>query len=342
MRKAWGVALAAVLAGAVACGSDSGEATGPGAASVGLSPPGTPLAAGLVVPVGTQLVGPVFPRAPHVTVTLHAAFEVTSHAAVLQVDGDPFAAWDDLAGQARAIGVPVPGSGVCLWRITSAEVMRANPGTSPETPVSAARPDVADAVDCFAAARGPLSDGTQVIVEMGLWWWPAGAELHVEVSEGALSEGDVDVYPSSYPETDPGPAPATAADQLPERNPTVSVGTGDPFGEQNNCFELGYDRLTVPAGARLIGGGTTPGLVGFARDFAAVLAVDDPEAVLGELRDQLDEPDSTDGDYRLGEERIADGTSVWSLSGGVSAGGGGCYMWGTPDGTAVLVTTSSD
>lgn len=308
MRKVWGLLVAAVLAGAAGCGNDAGEASAPGAASVGLSPPGTPLAAGLVVPVGTQLVGPVF----------------SGRFAVLQVDGDPFRAWDDLAGQAQAIGAPMPGSGVCTWRGAS----------NSETPVSATPPDPAEVLDCMAAANGSLPDGTGVRVTMRLWWWAAGAELHVE-----FREGDVSDYAPVWPTTgDPGPAPVTAAAQLPERDAPDVVETGDPFGIENNCFESGYDRLTLPAGARLVGGGTTPGL----SDFAAVLAVEDPRAVLGDLLDQLDEPDNSDGDYQLDEESLADGTAVWTLSGSVSAGGGACGMSSSPDGTAVLVTTWSD
>jgi hypothetical protein len=308
MRRAWGVVLAAVLAGATACGSESGGASAPSAASVQLSPPGTSLAAGLVVPVGTQLVGPVFP----------------GRSAVLQIDGDPFAAWDELATQAQAIGAPIPGSGVCRWLGPS----------NHETPVSEARPDLAGVLDCMAAANGSLPDGAGVRITMRLWWFAAGAELHVE-----LMEGDVSDLVPVWPDTgDPGPAPAAASAQLPERDAPVVVETGDPFGQENNCFESGYDRLTLPDGARLVGGGTTPGL----RDFAAVLAVDDPEAVLEALRDQLDEPDSSDGNYQLSEGHLTDGTSIWTLSGSVSAGGGACGMSSSPDGTAVLVTTWSD
>jgi hypothetical protein len=212
--------------------------------------------------------------------------------------------------------------------------MGEHPETSPETPVSAARPEVADTLECLAAANGPLSDGAGLRITMRLWWFAAGAELHVEFLGGDVS-GFVPVWPTTG---DPGPAPATAAAQLPRRDAPALVETGDPFGQENNCFESGYDRLTLPDGARLVGGGTTPGL----SDFAAVLAVDDPRAVLEDLRDQLDEPDDTDGDYPLNEERLADGTSVWTLFGSVRAGGGTCGMNSSPDGTAVLVTTRSD
>jgi hypothetical protein len=328
MRRVWGAVLAAVLAGAGACGSHSEDVPAPDAASVRLAPPGSPLAAGLVVPVGTRLVGPVF---PHVSDPLAPG---AGRLAVLGVDGNPFAAWDDLAGQAQDIGVPLAGSGVCTWR-RSLPVPGADHTPNVDTPVAAARPEIADSLSCEAAASGLLGDGTGVRVSMRLWWWAAGAELHVQILEG-----DLDDYVSVWPTTgDPGPAPATAAGQLPRRDAPVAVGPGDRFGRENDCVESGYDRLALPAGSRLVGGGTTPGL---ATDFAAVLAVEDAEAVLGELQAQLDEPDSSDGSYGLSEEPLADGTLVWSLGGAVSAGGGGCAMWSSPDGTALLVTTSSD
>jgi hypothetical protein len=316
MRRAWGVVLAAVLVGAAGCGDDP-EAE--------LFPPGTPLAAGLDVPVGTQLVGPVFPY------VVEEESTGTSRFAVLRVDGDPFAAWDDLAAQAQDTGVRMPRSSICHWRSTTADPVTFGP--YPDVPVSMSRPDHADAMSCQAGATGPPANGAQVRVEMQLWWWGAGAELHVEISEG----GPVDR--PAYPTYSERSAPATAVAQLPELAPRPSDGPGSPFGQENNCFETGYGRLTVPGGARLLGGGTTPGLYA---DFSAVLAVEDPEAVLRELEDQLDDPDETGGDYRVDAARLADGTTVWQLSGSVSAGGGGCGMLSSPDGTAVLVTTRSD
>ena len=315
--------LAAVLVGAAGCGDDP-EAE--------LSPPGTPLAAGLEVPVGSELVGPVFPRPLDSSAADQGLPQRSSTVAVMRVDGDPFAAWDDLADQARALGLQMPASGVCEWHLARplAEVPPAPTGG----PVEQARPDLADTLDCQASARGPLSDGTQSMVDMRLWWWDAGAELHVQISEGGVAEP-----PYSYPETDSGPAPVTAGDDLPEREPQASVDEGDPFGSENNCFEAGYDRLTLPDGARLVGGGTTPGVY---VDFAAVLAVDDAEAVLRRLMDQLDDPDDSGGKYGVREERLADGTPIWLLTGAVQAGGGVCAMWSSPDGKAVLVTTTGD
>jgi len=325
MRRAWCVLLPIVLAFA-ACGTDpDSDASPDGDQAVQLAAPGTRLVAGLVVPPGAQLVGPVFPAVPFEG----GPEQTTTHAAVLELDGNPFAAWDDLARQAHDIGVAVPGSGICWWLPTSPGVGEAPPGAS----VLERRPAEADALVCEAGARGPLVDGSQVMVQLRLWWWAAGAELHLEVTEGDMGEA-----PYSYPDADPGPAPATAVDDLPERDEPSSVDVGDPFGRENNCFEVGYRRLTLPDGARLVGGGATPGL----KDFAAVLAVEDAKAVLEDLRDQLDDPDDANGHYRLTEENLADGTPVWVLAGGVDAGGGGCYMWSSPQGNAILVTTSSD
>lgn len=315
--------LAAVLVGAAGCGDDL-EAE--------LSPPGTPLAAGLEVPVGSELVGPVFLRPPDSSAPDQGTPQRSNSVAVMRVDGDPFAAWDDLAGQARALGLQMPASGVCAWH--RARPLAEAPTARTSGPVDQERPDLADTLDCQAVAGGPLPDGTQVMVGMRLWWWDAGAELYVDISEGGTPEP-----PSAYPATDTGPAPAMALDQLPEQEPQPSVDVGDPFGRENNCFEAGYGRLTLPDGARLLGGGTTPGLY---VDFAAVLAVDDAESVLSRLEDQLDDPDDSGGDYGIREERLADGTSIWVLSGAVEAGGGVCAMWSSPDGKAVLVTTTGD
>lgn len=320
--RAWGVVLATVLVAAGTCG----VGTRPG-----LSPPGTPLAAGLVVPVGAQLVGPVFARPPDPAAGDRGRTPVTSDVAVLRLDGDPFGAWDDLAGQAQDMGVPIGNSGICVWRATSAGAANRIAGY-PGLPITGPRPDFADAMSCDAGATGSLSDGTQVMVQLSLWWWVAGAELRVEISEGDLSE-----YASSRV-TVRRPAPATAVGELPDRDPQASVGPGDPFGRPTNCFATGSQRLTLPDGGRLIGGGNTP--LG-RHDFAAVLAVEDLGVALGDLRDQLDGPDLSDGEFRLSEERLVDGRTVQSLSGGAT-GGGGCDVWSSPDGTAVLVTATSD
>lgn len=289
---------------------------------VGLSPPGTPLAAGFVVPAGTRLVGPVFPRATD------ASAAITSSVAVLQIDGDPFAAWDDLADQAWAAGVSIPHSGVCWWS------KRTGPPSSNVVRVSEPRPQNADTLVCSATAAGVSHEGRRIIVSMQLWWWAAGAEIGLEIIDG--------VKPDPLPAdsaSDPGPAPAAAWEQVPPRSQHELPAVGEPFGGENNCFETGYDRLRVPDGARVVGGGTTPVL----GDFVAVLAVTDASTVLDQLLRQIDPtgPDSGDGSFSISHEDLAPGGSVWRLS-GLVGGGGTCEMWSSPDGHAVLITATSD
>ena len=146
MRKAWGPVLAAVLVGAIGCGDDP-EAE--------LSPPGTPLTAGLEVPVGTQLVGPIFSRVPY------EGSPATTQLAVLRVDGDPFAAWDDLAAQAQDGGVRMPKSSICEWQSTTADPVTHAP--YPDVPVPSSRPDHANAMGCEAAATGRHTNDGQVV-----------------------------------------------------------------------------------------------------------------------------------------------------------------------------------
>lgn len=316
--------LAIGLLGVVGCGSgesgDTTTATTEVRPEVRLSPPGARLAPGFVAPTGSQLIGPVFPRA---TAAIAAT---TSRVAVLKIDGNPFAVWDDLADQARAAGAHLPGSGVCQWLQSMPP-----PGPLPvNVSVSEPRPKDADALDCQASADGTSPQGRLIIVQMRLWWWAAGAEIGIEIFDGATAQ-------YTYPEANPGRAPATAADQLPSRSDAPLPSVGEPFGRENNCFETGYERLRVPVGARVVGGGSTPGL----EDFAAVLAVTDARIVLEALLAQLDGPDTAGGSFTISHDLVTGG-SVWKLSGGVDGGGGGCEMWSSPDGGAVLVTTHSD
>jgi hypothetical protein len=77
--------------------------------------------------------------------------------------------------------------------------------------------------------------------------------------------------------------------------------------------------------------------------FAAVLAVADAHATLQDLACQLDPTGPGAGEGSVSIERLdLSGDSVWLLSGDVSAGGGSCQMWSSPDGHAVLVTTWND
>jgi hypothetical protein len=248
---------------------------------------------------------------------------------LLAVEGDPFAAWDDLASQARNLGAPLPSSGKCSWQ----DLVTEQGGPRHSEFVHQPRPDGAETMECAGSVYGPTPGGGSISVTARLWWRAEGAELGLEISVG---EGE---YSRSYgtADGDPGPAPATAVAQLPARDVPRRVivpDVGEPFGLETDCFESGYPaRLRVPPGARVVGGGTAPVLSGF----AVVLAVSDPEAVLEHIADQLDPtgPDVGEGLLTIQQVDLSDG-SVWFL-GEVGAYSGACRMWSSPDGRAVLV-----
>ena len=265
--------------------------------------------------------------------------------ALLAVDGDPFAAWDDLASQAWVLGAPLPSSGWCAWHD-----LRTEQGSPQESQfVDRPRPDGFEAMECDGGGYGPTPGGGSISVDARLWWQAEGAELGLAISVG---EGE---YSRSYgtADRDPGPAPASAVAQLPARDMPVRridpvrpgqlvpvvPGVGEPFGLETACFERGSGRLRVPPGARVVGGGTAP-VSPAVGAFAAVLAVNDPEAVLQHIAHQLDPtgPDAGEGSATIEKVDLSEG-SVWFLNSDVSAGGGSCRMWSSPDGRAVLVLT---
>lgn len=315
--------LGAFIVVAACAGEKAGTDQTASVPEASLLGPGTPLVAGLVTPPGTRLVASVFPR------PVNSITTTTSTDAVLEVEGNPFAAWDHLADQAKAAGAALPHSGICLWH----QVLTAPTGLQPEpVSVSEPRPPKADTLACDASAEGTSRDGRLIRVAVRLWWWAAGAELGITVYDDATPVDD-----ASLPDVDPGPAPQSAVDELPPSDDPVRPSVGDPFGRENNCGERGgYRRLRLPEGARLVGGGNSPVL----GDFAAVLAVSDAEDVLGALRSQLDSPD-VGSVYEVKRERTTDGASIWTLSGG-SDSGGFCSFVSNPDGHLLLVTTTSD
>jgi hypothetical protein len=209
------------------------------------------------------------------------------------------------------------------------------------------RPQGNDVLRCEASAQGPTGDGELVSLAATLWWGSEGAELGLEVAAGetlgqgpvAVSLGDPDAV-RAFPEGVFAPAPASARVDLPPAPPAAHVAEpGDRFGAETNCFESGYDRLRVPAGARLLGGGVTPVL----SSFGAVLAVRDPEAALREIAAQLDPSGPADGEGAATVERAeAGGRPVWRLDSSVGAGGGSCEMWSSPDGHAILAIAHND
>ena len=298
---------------------------------VGLSPPGSPLVAGLVVPPGTQLVGPVFPE-PWVGLN-GERFTL----ALMVVDGDPFAAWDDLACQADAARRSAASQRHLLlaWLEATGDALRwghresrrlrvrsAFPGRDPRWTVVRLPEDLRPTEARWRSAPG-CGGGPRARN------WPSKS-----------TKARIKLRSTS-------PRRPTLGRRRQERWTSFHLETAPPFqtsgtslGSENNCFEHGYDNLRVPDGARVVGGGTTPAF----EDFAAVLAVSEPRAVLEQLAEQVDPngPAVGEGEYSVEETEIPGVGSVWVLSGGGPPGGGACSMWSSPDGRAILVSTHSD
>src|SRR5262245_10543606 len=308
---ALGVALA-LAAGALGggCGGGAGGSAPTSAApDVGLSGPGTPLAAGLVAPRGTVLVGPVFAQAGQ-------GAQPGSKLVVLRVDRDPLAAWDDLADQAAAQGIQLTHSGACQW---SGDEVAA---------VGDPRPAGAFALQCMDSGAT-----TRATVEAELWSSAHGAEMTIDFHPGQPPA------PPGGELVDPGRAPASAAGQVPHLDRDPIPATGAPFGQETNCFLAGYRKFRVPPGATVVGGGTTPIHLGF----GAVLAVRDAHRVLEELARQA-VPAGTPQDRAMVtiDRVVAAGRPVWHLAIDIQEGGGGCAAWANPEGNAIVLTAHSD
>lgn len=269
--------------------------------------PGTPLFAGLAVPEGTK-------RIFASPADSEAGFDPAATVAVLQLTGDLLDVWADLVDQVAALGGQLPGSGVCWWNGDG------NPASLLEP-----RPKGNLSVECYGDTAFVRS-GQTVILSVATRLESGGAEMILTAARGAGQQG-------SNPD-DPGPVDSADLRGLP-RDKTPDVPTeGDEFGVEHNCFERGYDRFRVPEGARYVGGGRTVRT-------DPVLEVDDPQAVLEALREQLDDPGDTSGEWSITHETVDDEV-IWTLEGSVEAGGGACRLYTIDDGRYLVVTVHSD
>lgn len=345
------LALAACGSGSGGTAADDGSTTTVESttttAVVALRPPGTEIAPGLVVPDGAQLAGAAFVRSAEEQQGGQAGWD-----AHLVIDGDPFAVWDDLAGQLRALDPAAGFSGSadgCAWRFEEQIVDGGSVVTLDGSDVEGAPADptvvTAEApggsllgVECSAGATMDVGDGFQTFflsLDAGSDR-PTSATLTAIAergSPGARSWG-IRTGDGPAPAPSPDPVPAGAADHLPASPPTPVVEEGDPFGSDVNCFSgTGYTRTLLPAGATWVAD------IGFGN--VSVLAVDDPRAAIEALQAQFEAggPDESSG---IRTVELADGTSILTYSHGVSAGGGGCTVRSSPDGRFVQVSRYAD
>jgi hypothetical protein len=324
MRHA-GRALAGLVVAAVSLAPACGGGVRDQEPRVGLADPGTPLGEGMMVPQESHLIGAVFAETS-------SDGALRSTRSVLSVEGDPFVMWDGLAYQAGQAGAPLPGSGICAWHDTVADA--AGVPLAAPVPVLQPKPEGADLLWCSASAAGMGPEGEPVAVTADLVWSAEGAEVGLQVTSGGPA-----LPAHQFPSPAPGPAPAGTAALLPAIVEPRSPRPGEPFGQETNCAEAGYTRLRLPDRAEL----ATPGRTVLAGDLAAVLSVSDPHAALKDLAAQLDPtgPDAGQGSATIARVDAGYGR-VWRLTARVSAGGGSCEAWTSPDGTSVLITMRND
>jgi len=189
-----------------------------------LLPPGTPLADGLVVAPGTQLIGAVFPATDYGT-------DGTGWTALLWIDQDPIQAFDAYVEQARRLGFAVPGSASCSFIKDS----------RPLAP-DAATTEQADEIRCREGATSPGATDTTSI-DLVLRYGRSSNFLMLQMTgDGAPSSGAVD----------PNFARASTPPVLPALTPAkLATKPGAPFGTKNDAFDSGYRRFHLERGSRL-------------------------------------------------------------------------------------------
>jgi hypothetical protein len=365
------LALLVVAVTVIGCGGDDGGTTSASESSTGprtdgpdLLGPGTEIAEGLVVPEGAALAGTAFRWVDQDTQGLRP--EATDHeewTAVLLVKGDPFAVYDDLAGQVRALGPAMSGTAdACLW--TAPPTSDDPHGRQPQlAAVSRGEPDFAvEGVRCDASASDDVasirmevawSEGPRVLVVERTPSFGPGSSAMASLHEWGQQQstpppgpacpatGELPpecTSPTSQPrDTPPEPGtdavPATSADLLPPAGDVATAAEGDEFGGEGNCFTEGYRRFLLPARTRLV-------LTEGGSDGASVLAVEDVAATLDALAHQSD-PTGVDVESGI-TAVLPDGSEVRRTVVAISAGGGGCSFTASPDGRHVLITMHSD
>ena len=296
------VLVTVLLAG---CASTTGDA------APARHAPGTKLSAGYVVPSGSRLVGTVF--------RLNGA-SGTSSLALIDIDRDPLAVYDDLVAQGRRAGTLLPGSGTAA-PYEGPRTCHLNVDNH-EAPIGPADAAAATSVDCYGA--GVLPDGAGSVVVQTSWGGSAHHAL-VETSDNPIAGGGRD---------DLGDARAPELVPLPKvvDRPLVSE-PGTPFGSSNNGFESGYRRFTLEPGSRVVAD-----VDGFTQGMLVVLRIDgDTREVVTRYARQI----GSGGTTPRVREVATPGGHVLSVVNSPE-GGGAVFLDTDPSGRWLLIRANSD
>jgi hypothetical protein len=311
VRRLVGASVVAVLL--ASCSGSSGDRALPDQ-----RPAGARITAGFVVAPGSRLVGPVFtsPYGPKV-------FRST---AVLDVDRDPVAVYDEYAAQARRLGAAAPPSGATAsvngdvpFGICSAAVV--DELGARDVAIDTADPSQARWLHCYGSAVA-TSAKREITVE-SVWGGPSHHAL-------------IDVVPSSEAGTNlfQGTAPARPFSPLPKVTDRSAVThPGAPFGDTNNAFEAGYRKFRLAKGSRVVADFTYT-----AEQLVVVLRVDgSAERVMADYARQLGQGGKTPEVQKL---QTPKGSILMVESGPL--GGGGATLVTDPSRHWILIRAGSD
>ncbi len=185
-------------------------------------------------------------------------------------------------------------------------------------------------------SRSPTRDGATL--RLRLDWGASSHHLLVELTAPPEPAPETVGPPSSSALRPDAAVPREERQHLPllDDGPTPTV--GEVFGPRHDCFGDGSrHRFLVPAGARLAADARFLG-----DRSTAVLDVDDAQAVVRRLADQIDRrhPEGSDAKPALvGEVALGDGSTVWATRHDAPRGGF-CRIWSTADDRHVVVETS--
>ena len=277
---------------------------------------------GFVVAPGSQLVGPVF--------TYPDQIQGSHSVAVMVLDHDPLAVYDEYVAQARRLGALLPASGTLgpggYGTCTAAVADR-------DEPIETADPNQARSVGCVGGGTFPGREGS---VQLHTRW--GGPSHHVMLEVYRLSATG-----NAGPQADPGAARAPLFVPLPKVSDRPSVSrTGAPFGGENNAFDSGYRRFRLEPGSRVVADVT-----GMFDQVVIVLRVDgNAEKVMAGYAKQLGRggyqrplvPDGSTPQVRHVKTRQGE---VLMVENGPT-GGGAASLITDPTGHWILIRASSD
>lgn len=297
--------VAVVSLVAAACTSDDGDLASPepwrSPVATWMQPAGTPLTSELVVPEGSQLIGPVFATSVKRSRSDSSEWRVTEQSAIVQADSDVVVVTKDLVDQsAGAFGREAARSVSAGTPVGSCDQGGAHGQIGALTDVD---PD-AEVVQCTVAPQGPAPED-----EFDPGWERqaavAGRQFHFRMSQTIAKPSDP-ILGTAY----------WAVDILvPESFPVAPT---DVSGPDSVPGIVDYPDLQIVGGSFLAAPLLTPADSEETYSYTAVIGVSgDPDEVFDAYADQAPDQDPfvnvdrTVGDLHFRQFKSAEAGGVW-------------------------------